>query len=270
MHRVKQNQTEVNMITEVKEKKSGKRSKGSSEQENARFSAKLAELRKQKHITQKELAERISREGDRLFGREAITDRAVSKWETGASLPDAQQFISICHILGVTDVLHTFRGIANSSDPFAGLNKLGRERAAEYVGMLGENPHFSLNEPSRQPIRQIPLYDLPASAGTGVFLDGSGYTMIDADGYAASAANFAVRISGDSMLPLFEDGQIVYVRQQQELASGDIGIFILNGEAYCKMLNTDNGVSLVSLNPKYKPIIPSEGSDLRIVGRVVG
>ena len=258
------------MISEVKEKKSGNRSKGMSEQENARFGAKLAELRKQKRMTQKEMAERISREGERLFGREAITDRAVSKWETGASLPDAQQFLSICSILEVADALHTFRGIASAGDPFAGLNKLGRERAAEYVAMLGDNPHFSLKEPKPMPVRQIPLYDLPASAGTGVFLDGSSYTMIDAEGYAASAANFAVKISGDSMLPMFEDGQIVYVRQQQELTSGDIGIFILNGEAYCKMLNTDNGVSLVSLNPKYKPIKLGENSDLRIVGRVVG
>lgn len=258
------------MISEIKEKKSGKRSKGITGQENALFGAKLAELRKHKHITQKEMAERISREGERLFGREAITDRAVSKWETGASLPDAQQFLSICNILEVADVLHTFRGIAGAGDPFSGLNKLGRERAAEYVAMLGDNPHFSLKEHKTIPLRQIPLYDLPASAGTGVFLDGSSYTMIDADGYAASAANFAVKISGDSMLPMFEDGQIVYVRQQQELTSGDIGIFILNGEAYCKMLNTDNGVSLVSLNPKYKPIKLTENSDLRIVGRVVG
>lgn len=258
------------MINEVKEKKSGNRSKGINEQENARFGAKLAELRKQKRITQKEMAERISREGERLFGREAITDRAVSKWETGASLPDAQQFLSICNILAVTDVLHTFRGVSSAGDPFSGLNKLGRERAEEYIAMLGDNPHFSLKEHQTIPLRQIPLYDLPASAGTGVFLDGSSYTMIDADGYAASAANFAVKISGDSMLPMFEDGQIVYVRQQQELTSGDIGIFILNGEAYCKMLNTDNGVSLVSLNPKYKPIKLTENSDLRIVGRVVG
>ncbi len=258
------------MITEIK-KKSGKRSKGISEgQQNAKFGEKLAELRKQKRITQKEMAEKISREGERLFGREPITDRAVSKWETGSSLPDAQQFISICNILGISDVLHTFRGIKSAVDPLAALNKLGRERAGEYISMLEQNPHFSLREHKALPVRQIPLYDLPASAGTGVFLDGSSYTMIDADSYAASAANFAVKISGDSMLPMFEDGQIVYVRQQQELVSGDIGIFILNGEAYCKMLNTDNGVSLVSLNPKYKPIPLSEDSDLRIVGRVVG
>lgn len=259
------------MISEIKGKKSGKRSKGTREgQDQSKFGAKLAELRKLRHITQKEMAERISRECEQLFGREAITDRAVSKWETGASLPDAQQFISICHILDISDVLHTFRGIAGTGDPLAGLNKLGRERAAEYVAMLGENPHFSIKPTAKLPIRQIPLYDLPASAGTGVFLDGSSYTMIDAEGYAASAANFAVKISGDSMLPMFEDGQIVYVRQQQELTSGDIGIFILNGEAYCKMLDTDNGVSLVSLNPKYKPIKLTDNSDLRIVGRVVG
>ena len=78
-----------------------------------------------------------------------------------------------------------------------------------------------------------------------------------------------MRISGDSMTPLFTDGQTVYVRQQQELENGDIGIFVLNGEAFCKKLDSENG-RLISLNLKYPPIVLGDYSDLRVVGKVVG
>lgn len=68
------------------------------------------------------------------------------------------------------------------------------------------------------------------------FLDSDSYTLIDVDENVPEAATLAVRISGDSMTPLFNDGQIVYVHHQQELENGEIGIFVLNGEAFCKNL----------------------------------
>lgn len=55
------------------------------------FGAFVATLRKEKGLTQKELAER-------LF----ISDKAVSKWETGASIPDTGLLIPLADILGVT------------------------------------------------------------------------------------------------------------------------------------------------------------------------
>ena len=50
----------------------------------------IAECRKNKKITQEELAEKLY-----------ITDRAVSKWERGLSLPDADKMIDLCNILGI-------------------------------------------------------------------------------------------------------------------------------------------------------------------------
>lgn len=71
------------------------------------------------------------------------------------------------------------------------------------------------------------------------------------------------------MLPRFMDRQIVYVKQQQTLEHGEIGIFLLDGDAYCKMLSRENGTFLVSLNPAYRPIPIGEFSELRILGKVV-
>lgn len=51
----------------------------------------IAKCRKEKGLTQMQLAEMLS-----------ITDRAVSKWETGKSLPDSAIMLELCSILGIT------------------------------------------------------------------------------------------------------------------------------------------------------------------------
>ena len=50
------------------------------EQKLSKFSEFLYSLRKQKHLTQTELAEQLG-----------ITNKAVSKWETGEAMPDTAQ-----------------------------------------------------------------------------------------------------------------------------------------------------------------------------------
>lgn len=51
----------------------------------------IADCRKEAGLTQAALAERLG-----------ITDRAVSKWETGRSMPDASLMLELCSLLGVT------------------------------------------------------------------------------------------------------------------------------------------------------------------------
>lgn len=51
----------------------------------------IAEKRKEQKLTQAQLAEKLG-----------ITDRAVSKWETGKSLPDAAIMLELCGILKIT------------------------------------------------------------------------------------------------------------------------------------------------------------------------
>ena len=55
------------------------------------FGAFIAQLRREKGYTQKELAEK-------LF----ISDKAVSKWETGVSIPDTSMLVPLSELLGVT------------------------------------------------------------------------------------------------------------------------------------------------------------------------
>ena len=84
-------------------------------------------------------------------------------------------------------------------------------------------------------------------------------------------ADFGVRVSGDSMEPLYLNGQIIWVHQQETLEDGEIGIFFLDGEAYVKKYHqTPDGISLISMNKKYAPIKISSGSVFWTFGKVVG
>ena len=68
-----------------------------------------------------------------------------------------------------------------------------------------------------------------------------------------------------------QNGQIVWVRQQQGLNNGEVGIFLYQGSAYCKKLKLDGGrLRLVSINPAYEPIEIDRHSELRVFGKVVG
>lgn len=86
---------------------------------------------------------------------------------------------------------------------------------------------------------------------------------------------FALKIKGDSMEPRMESGDVVIVKQQSDANSGDTVIVLVNGDdATCKRLEkTDNGIMLVSTNPKYPPMFYSlddiEKKPVVILGKVV-
>ncbi len=114
----------------------------------------------------------------------------------------------------------------------------------------------------------IDLCSLPASAGTGVQLD-EGYTepMQIKHTYIAERANYAVRVSGDSMETEYSDGDIVLVETCPDVAVGEIGIFIVNDQGYIKQRGEDR---LISLNPEYDDVFIQEGDVVSCRGRVLG
>ncbi len=114
----------------------------------------------------------------------------------------------------------------------------------------------------------IESYTLPASAGKGVDLDACEKIMLKVkDKRLIIEANFAVRISGDSMEPEFHDGEYALVRTQPQIEQGSIGIFTVNSDGYIKKLGAGE---LISLNPKYENIKLHEYDDVRCRGKVIG
>lgn len=117
------------------------------------------------------------------------------------------------------------------------------------------------------PMGKILYYDLPASAGTGNYLESEYPTYMEIpQEEIPHGADFAVRIAGDSMEPDFFDGDVVFVKRG-EVRRGDVGIFVINDEGYIKELG--DGV-LISHNKKYADIEISENDSQYILGKVVG
>lgn len=220
----------------------------------------LFKLRKDHGYTQPQVAAFLCEHGIK------VTYKAISKWENSDTTPDAKQFLALCELYGIRDVLSLFSNLP-SQDPLAALNIEGRARVEEYIELLSADERFTHPHTTRTTQKRgIPLYDLPVSAGSGSFLDGDSYELIEYEPTVPAETTFAVRIYGDSMSPRFVDGQIIYVKQQPTLEDGETGIFMLNGSAYCKKLS---GGRLISVNPKYQPISIGNFDDFRIYGKVL-
>ena len=86
---------------------------------------------------------------------------------------------------------------------------------------------------------------------------------------------FGLQIHGDSMMPRMREGDVVIVRKQDDAETDQIVIALINGnDAVCKrLLKYKDGISLVSNNPAYDPLVftAEQIKDLpvRIIGKVV-
>ena len=114
----------------------------------------------------------------------------------------------------------------------------------------------------------LDFYNYPASAGTGNFLEDTEPEALWVRATPESErADFVLSISGDSMEPTFFDGDLVLVEKCTDLNLGEIGIFIVNGDAYIKELGD---ACLISHNEKYSPIKLSDTDSAYCCGRVIG
>ncbi len=87
---------------------------------------------------------------------------------------------------------------------------------------------------------------------------------------------FALKVRGDSMIPEFKEGDVVIVKEQPDVESGEIAVVLVNGdEATLKKVKKDqNGIFLYAFNPDvYEPHFYSnqdiENLPVRIVGKVI-
>lgn len=73
---------------------------------------------------------------------------------------------------------------------------------------------------------------------------------------ARTGTFFGLKIKGDSMSPRIQEGDVVIVRSQPDADSGQIVIAKVNGDDACckKLMKTESGITLLSLNPAYDPM----------------
>ncbi len=85
--------------------------------------------------------------------------------------------------------------------------------------------------------------------------------------------DFALRVRGDSMIGArIRDGDLVFIRSQDDVDDGEIAAVVLNDEATLKRVyHIKNGLQLLSENPRYAPMIFTldECESIRILGKAV-
>ncbi|KGB50944.1 hypothetical protein LH61_05525 [Leuconostoc mesenteroides P45] len=116
--------------------------------------------------------------------------------------------------------------------------------------------------------RQVSVYGV-VSAGTGEYLLDGKPELVEYDG-DVPVHDFAVVVNGDSMLPLFDDKQIIFVKKTTEVRSGQIVIADYDQQAFVKKYVSDeSGSRFVSLNKKYDDMPIDENHESSIFGVVV-
>ncbi len=121
---------------------------------------------------------------------------------------------------------------------------------------------------------EVDVFDEAAAAGLGNYLGAPvARTEQYPPGILPRGTDFGVLISGDSMEPRIPNGCTAFVQSRPAIDAGEIGIFVLNGQSFCKRLLVDHDkreVRLCSFNPKYPDIVIRESDELRTLGRVLG
>ncbi len=88
-----------------------------------------------------------------------------------------------------------------------------------------------------------------------------------------TGADFCLRVHGDSMTGAgIKDGDIVFIRSQETVDDGEIAAVLVEDEATLKRVYlSPDAVTLVSENPKYKPMVytKSQCKNIRILGKAV-
>lgn len=256
----------------------GQRYNAAAEKDENIVGMRIAEARKKKGMSIAAFSAFLKN-----YGVEISTGGA-GKWETGYSIPNAYQLIAICNALDIEDQIPFFM-----KDYVSALNDIGLKKVAEYKADLVASGKYR-PAPKTTTITYIlmPVSNLCVSAGTGAFLDEGNFEMLEfpAD-RVPEGANFGVRVSGDSMEPVYHDGQIVWVQECEQLAIGQVGVFVYDGEGYLKMYSEQEpgkdvaeeyidsyGVLhaqpvLESYNRKYEPRVVRPGAVFQIVGKVL-
>jgi len=141
------------------------------------------------------------------------------------------------------------------------------------VFIAGTGAYLQLND--NQPSRSVPLLGL-AQAGTGGFFDSAGFPAGQGwDEIALPAPGeggiYALEVQGDSMEPLYREGDRIVVSPTEQVRRGDRVVVKTNdGEVMAKILHRQTGkqIELHSINLAYPPRI-LDLADIEWVARII-
>lgn len=251
------------------------------------FGERLKEARILRGLTQKQLAERLNIGSTTVTGYEKdnsepnmvtinkimeilkidanflFQDEATELYKNEASPEEFENIVKKYRFLKTysPNGLNVVDMVLNSEYNLA---KQLKEQS-EYIQVL-ENANIE-NKPSVIDTRLINYYYRVASAGTGqIIFDMPPTKRIEIPNIPEyKKADYAIGVNGNSMEPTYHDGDTLLIEMADEIAVGEIGIFIVDGASYVKKLGDGE---LISLNPEFENVPLTENS--RCMGRVLG
>lgn len=114
----------------------------------------------------------------------------------------------------------------------------------------------------------VVYFEDKVSAGDGWdFIDGRKRLLTLVLNETTRKADYAVKVKGDSMLPMFQNGDVLLVREQPDINEGEIGIFVAAQKAYVKKKGPDR---LISINEGYPDVKIPDGEVALCKGKVIG
>jgi phage transcriptional repressor len=254
---------------------------------------KIKEYRLQRGLTQKELAVLVD-----------MGDTTIANYEKGFRTPKKNTLFKISSALSVT-IDDLFPPIHKADTPTASPDLLTQQITDKVVQLTPDNKKIVLRTSEELLERQkangemyteqneeetkinevsevISLYQVEVVSETAAacgFNYGFGYDDTDRETIEVDEQpprhDIATKVSGDSMQPDYQDGDILYLADKGLTTyNGDLAVIAYGDRSYFKKIYTENGrLRLVSLNDKYEDIIldfpPAEDTHIKIYA-VVG
>lgn len=231
----------------------------------------------------KERREELGLSQEQLANMLGIGKSAVSNYETNVSSPKEKILLKLFNVLKC-DANYFYEDYLNDNIEF-NISSSEKRYILKYRNLDAHGRKmvdFTLNEEYDRCISVTTMdgeaseieikhsyYKVSAGTGFGLGNDDEWETISIPDSSEARKADFALTIQGNSMEPVYFDGDIVLVKEQPAIDIGQIGIFTIEGEGYIKKYGGDR---LISLNAEYDDIIFAEHDEdrIRCVGRVIG
>ncbi len=207
-----------------------------------------------------------------------VTPSAIANYENGISSPKIDLLYKLFEALKCDanylyqDEMKEFSNDSTTEDEaeiikkYRSLDSLDKKAISDLLNTLSGR-RSDQEEVKAYPPLLYPYYGHIASAGTGQFVFNDVPTdMIEVENTPINAqADFAIGVNGDSMMPTYNDGDVLLVKKQASVNIGEIGIFMIDGEAFVKEFD---GSVLKSHNTSYKDIPIS--SNTICFGKVIG
>ena len=212
---------------------------------------KLKARRKDLGMTQKEIADQLG-----------ITFQAYSAWERGIKEPSKEKVSQLEKILNVSVGYFTEIEIVR-------LYNKGKEKVVAYAQDLVEDEKSKKVIYISEKLFEYHVYErMSAGIGASVYGDRNFDTVYFNE---ELAHDFASWVSGDSMEPKYHNGSVALIRETGFDYDGAVYAVVCNNQTYIKRVyREEEGLRLVSINPKYKDIYLSYDEDPRVVGIIVG